>query len=333
MRQRSGLALLALAVLGLSSATLLFAQDELRLPSRFEENRFFIAPVTVSDDTLLFYTDTGGGLFIYEDVVERLDLPVDTMKTGDNAVRVAHLPEFRPDAAIPPPGGPFGGRLPVLAVDERRAVAASWSGMLGQDWFANRVWVFDYPRRELQLREPDALLEAESTHTVDLGFKSDSTGKRSAHFPRIQAVIEGDSLDLLFDTGAMVILTPSARETLGGGAEVRGASFIVQQVFDRWRTRHPEWRLIEDADQSVPGSAMIEVPEILVAGHTVGPVWFTVRPNENFHDFMSQWMDRRVDGALGGSALHFFRITVDYPAAKAHFNFPERPPADSPGTW
>jgi hypothetical protein len=38
--------------------------------------------------------------------------------------------------------------------------------------------------------------------------------------------------------------------------------------------------------------------------------------------YMSQWMDRRVEGALGGSALAFFRVTVDFPDAVAVFERP-----------
>jgi hypothetical protein len=30
-------------------------------------------------------------------------------------------------------------------------------------------------------------------------------------------------------------------------------------------------------------------------------------------------MDRRVDGALGGSLLRYFTVTVDYPRARASF--------------
>jgi hypothetical protein len=65
--------------------------------------------------------------------------------------------------------------------------------------------------------------------------------------------------------------------------------------------------------------SMIEVPEVRIAGQSVGPVWFTQRPDAAFHDFMAQWMDRPVDGALGGSAFRFFRMTVDYPRARASF--------------
>ena len=54
----------------------------------------------------------------------------------------------------------------------------------------------------------------------------------------------------------------------------------------------------------------------------MGPVWFTRRPDPSFHQFMSQYMDKQVEGALGGSALKFFRVTVDYPNAVAAFERP-----------
>ena len=160
----------------------------------------------------------------------------------------------------------------------------------------------------------------EGATTVPLGFRTDSTGKRVLSFPRIIAVVDGDTLQLLFDTGATGFLSPQAVAALGDSApSVRATSFITSEVLTRWRQRHPDWRVLDNADQTIPGMRMIEVPRITVAGSTVGPVWFTERPDRNFHEFMSQFMDRRVDGALGGNAFRFFRITVDYPAAVAHF--------------
>jgi hypothetical protein len=93
-------------------------------------------------------------------------------------------------------------------------------------------------------------------------------------------------------------------------------------MHDRWRAKHPGWRVIANADRSVAGMPMIEVPSMSIGGHRVGPVWFTVRPDRNFHQFMSQWMDRRIDGAIGGSALRYLRITLDYPNAIAELEKP-----------
>jgi hypothetical protein len=79
---------------------------------------------------------------------------------------------------------------------------------------------------------------------------------------------------------------------------------------------------MENAEDNRGAAPIIEVPAITIAGFTVGPVWFTRRPDAAFHEYMSQWMDRRVEGALGGSALRWFRIVVDYPGARAAFELP-----------
>lgn len=138
-------------------------------------------------------------------------------------------------------------------------------------------------------------------------------------FPRIQVVVDGEILDLLFDTGAHTPLTPLAHATIGDGrAAIRSTSFISNSIFQKWKIAHPNWRVIDKAEMG-SGEAMIEVPEVTIAGYSVGPVWFTRRADKNFHEFMSQWMDRRIEGALGGNALRFFRIVVDYPQQSAFF--------------
>jgi hypothetical protein len=146
-----------------------------------------------------------------------------------------------------------------------------------------------------------------------------STRERTTHFPRIRVQVDGESLDLLFDTGAAVHLTNSALAQLDDeGPPARGTSFIIETVFERWRQRHPDWRVIEHADSTLE-MPMIEVPEMSIGGYTAGLVWFTMRPDRKFHEYMSQWMDRRVKGTLGGSALRYFRVIVDYPNAVAIF--------------
>jgi hypothetical protein len=199
-------------------------------------------------------------------------------------------------------------------------LARGWSGMLGQEWFSGRVWTFDYPAHRLLLHTGPAPV-GDPSHTISLGFKA-AGGERQLDFPRIRVEIDGDTLDLLFDTGATAMLPPAALAAIAdGGPALRATSFITTTTFDRWRTRHPDWRVIPDADQ-LRGMAMIEVPRISVAGYAVGPVWFTQRPDRNFHEYMSQFMDRRIEGALGGSALQYFRVTVDYPRATALFERP-----------
>jgi hypothetical protein len=70
------------------------------------------------------------------------------------------------------------------------------------------------------------------------------------------------------------------------------------------------------------GADLIEVPEVAIAGQHVGPVWFERRNVGTFEDYMSRWMDQPIVGALGGNALGFFRVTIDYPNAVAFFERP-----------
>lgn len=292
----------------------------LALPARFDEHRIYVEPVTEAGRKIEFYTDTGGGLFVSQAAAERLGLATENLGgEGADAFHVASLPPFRADASIPLPSS-RAGRLPVYAPSPKEAASSlmRFDGMLGHEWFGGRVWTFDYPRQRLLLRVAGDVPEVEAAHRLPLGFKSDEAGKRALDFPRVQVHVNGAPLDLLFDTGAMTELTPGALAAVDdGGKAARATSFITATQFEAWRKAHPAWRVIEEAELG-SGQAMIEVPEVVFAGYTIGPVWFTRRADRNFHEFMSQFMDRRVEGALGGNALRHFCITVDYPAAMAY---------------
>jgi hypothetical protein len=128
-------------------------------------------------------------------------------------------------------------------------------------------------------------------------------------------------LSFLFDTGATNILSDEAlREIADSGAANRATSFLTESIYNKWREKHPEWRIVKVKTRT--GRAMIEVPSVSIAGFNAGPVWFTVQSDRAFHEYMAQWMDRPTEGALGGSALKFFRITADYPNAIAVFERP-----------
>ena len=118
------------------------------MPAVYDEDRFFVQPVTSSGQTLTFYTDTGGGLFIYRDSAERFGLTITNgAEQGKEPFYVAALPTFRADATIPLPEW-RKGRLPVLPRDPKSHAFSSKiheDGMLGQEWFGEHVWTFDYP--------------------------------------------------------------------------------------------------------------------------------------------------------------------------------------------
>lgn len=293
----------------------------IRLPVRYDEHRFFVRPITTAGQTLNFYTDTGGGLFLYAEEAERLGLPVSEVEADGQRVKMAPLPNFRPDAAVPAPLM-TRGNLPVIPRSSGDATAPSmrdWSGMLGQAWFAGRVWTFDYRGRRLLWRAAGDVPRVAKGNQASLGFRTDGSGQRRGNYPRITVTVDGEPLDLLFDTGAMNVLPPDVLKQVGdGAAPERATSFITLSVYERWRKRRPNWRAIEGI-RTLTGDALIEVPEVVIGGYPVGPVWFTRQPDRPFHEYMAQFMDRPVEGALGGSALRYLRVTVDYPNAIAYF--------------
>ncbi|HXC16823.1 MAG TPA: hypothetical protein VNV60_05220 [Holophagaceae bacterium] len=292
------------------------------LPVRWSENSFFVQPRTPKGETLQLYTDTGGGLLLLESTVKRLNLSVEA---GDPPS--VKLPPFDPAAWIPDPQGNNGALL-ISPPPPPGRPGSTADGQLGQAWFADRCWTFDYPGHRLLLRAVGDLPQVDPGHRVVLGFQTDKTGQRQANFPRIQASVDDEVLDLLFDTGATTIVQPQALQAIGDGRPAeRATSFITATTFERWHQRHPGWRVVASAE-AFTGAPMIEVPSMEVGGYATGPVWFTQRPDKAFHEFMSQWMDRRVEGALGGNAMRTFRVTVDYPSATAVF---ELRTAEQPG--
>ncbi|MEF3313208.1 hypothetical protein PV433_30400 [Paenibacillus sp. GYB004] len=291
------------------------------LPAEFRDDRILIRLVTRDGVPLQLLTDTGGGLVLTEEAVRKAGLvPDSTEVVGNKTFPAVDLPFGEEDETVPPLL--IGGRPgKFLVMSEPRGVLEGLDGLIGQAWFADRVWVFDYILRQF-IYDPDVIAGGamkDSPHTVPLGFLHNDQGSRMNSFPRIQVKIDGEVVDLLFDTGASIELSEQgAAGYADDGGRVRGTSFITLSLFQKWKRRNPDWRVIERAEQHT-GLPVIEVPEVEVAGYTVGPVWFTARPDPNFHTYISQWMDRRVEGALGGSCFRYFRITAHFPEAWACF--------------
>jgi hypothetical protein len=298
------------------------------IPTRYAEHRFIATPVTLDNVTLSLFTDSAGALFLYEDTVGQLRLSPETLKGASDDGRdltVVALPRFKPEAAIPPPlGGNYEGRVFVFPRRENapQNSMSRTDGMLGQQWFAGRVWTFDYPNQTLLWRAPGDLPAHDKSQEVKLAFKARASGKRANNFARIPIEVDGETIDFLLDTGATNVLSEDALKQIGDGRPAeRAASFLVRSVFEKWHKRHPDWRALENV-KTLTGSAMIEVPSITIGGFKVGPVWFTVQSDVGFQSVMGPLMDRRVDGAIGGSALHYLRMTVDWPNALAVFERP-----------
>jgi hypothetical protein len=306
--------------------------DSIVLPSRYDADRFFVRPVATTGDTLELFTDTGGGSgYLKAETVRRVGgtlqvlsvRPAEGTRAADT-VWSAKWPAFRDAAWIPAPdmGAPGVIYVPTGKRAEPGPVD-KWlkeDGFLGTSWFQNRIWTFDYPGRMLVLhtRSPRP---APNARRIAVGFKTDSNGVRIQHYPRIQIEVEGDTLDMLFDTGATTLLSDSAAALLADGrSPARATTFIMRSVFDRWRAKHPEWRVIARAE-GYSGMDMIQVPSVTIAGFRTGAAWFTVRNDVNYRNF-SRSFDKPIVGAIGGNALKSLRITMDFPASVAYVEQP-----------
>ncbi|GIL38815.1 hypothetical protein [Roseiterribacter gracilis] len=289
------------------------------VPSRFEADTVYVTLPVARGGSVELYTDTGGGGFVLsERAASRLGLQVGT---PSDAALSAELGAEARVARFPQVAGKLP-KLPAQAiVVPRAAQIPAWpeqgDGVVGASWFAGGVWTWDYPGRHL-VHERSNWKPPADARTVPVAFKIDRDGSRPTNFARLQVVIDGRELSLLLDTGAETFLTDDAVQRIGGGPQLRATSMIAASVFDQWRNAHPDWQFIDNA-QVATGASMIKVPSVEIAGFHTGPVWFTRRPDKNFHEFMSSMMDARVEGALGGNAFRTFVMTVDYPRARVSF--------------
>lgn len=271
---------------------------------------------------LRFFTDTGGADFLCRPIVSALGVDTETVTLEGTSVEVATWPEFQAESWIPGISLEEDPRSPALKgrllVRPEGSAPGGADGMLGQAWFGGRIWTLDYAAGRLVLH--DSPPNPNRSHgSAPLGFPRRADSRRGTHFPSIEATIDGTTIPFLFDSGATVRLSENARRKVGVDPSEVAACFVTTSIFDRWASDHPDWPLIEDADVNAGGQPMIQVPAVTIAGLEVGPAWFTRRPDANFHEFMSRMMDRTVEGALGGSLLRHFVVTVNYPDAIAHF--------------
>lgn len=292
------------------------AAERIELPAEFRHARVYVVPETVDGERVAFYTDTGGGAnMLARSEAERLGLlPGEAVEMEGETFTLVEFPALRDGRGIPPPRRPFDGRL--MVTDEQHFDA---QGFLGGRWFAGKVWEFDYPAGTLALLED--WKAPRDAHAVTLGFQVDASGERTMNFPRMTVEIDGEPLDMLLDTGATLSLSESAAKhfDVPAGTPV-GGGFITQSTFEKWAKKHPDW-LVVDAGDTLQGRAfpMIRVPEVIIAGHAVGPVWFAQRGDKAFREWMTSMMDAPIEGAIGGSAFQYLRMVIDYPGAKAYF--------------
>jgi hypothetical protein len=292
------------------------------LPTHYEAGHFYATPQTVDGSSLRLLVDTGGGgvagmYWLSAKATQRLGLKTGTCTVDGDALAVATPPAYRPGRQLPAPNGPCAGKLlvnPGPYPDD---------GQLGAAYLGSRVWTFDYPRQQLRI-EPGSWRPGPAAHRTPLGFQTDAHGEVVQHFPRIVVQVAGEPLNMLLDTGATAHPTP-AGSTATGIKTVNGfgvTSYITTSMLERWHKAHPRWTLVKDGDDLMAPhfkARLIEVPAVDIGGWSVGPVWFTERPDRAFHGMMASIMDVPPEGAIGANVLAHFSLTIDYPHATAWF--------------
>lgn len=138
-------------------------------------------------------------------------------------------------------------------------------------------------------------------------------------FPSIDIEVQGKIIPVLFDTGASAWPSDAAKPILGLDGTRVATSFIVASIFDEWRQKNSDWLVIENAC-TFSNEPMIRVPKLKIGDVIIGPVWFTRREDSNFHNYMSSMMDRKIEGAIGGSTLKYTRVVIDYPNEVAYIS-------------
>lgn len=331
---------ISILILFFFSNPLLAQTDFQKLPAKFEAHQIFIETITEDQDTIKFFTDTGGGaIFITEQLSNKLELEVDEQDFRGRSTKLATLPKLQSRYQIPFIPQEYDSDKETILNEKRELLSRKIivmppakginkkleekgiinEGMLGQDWFATRIWTFDYEKEELLLHNSFALGSRSDQNVVDIFFQKDEDRRHTHHMPRIKAEIASEEIDFLLDTGATTFVSENALIEMNDKLpSIRGASYVTQSKFEEWQSKYPEWKVIEKGELFTNAS-YIEVPEVTIAGHKVGPVWFTMRPDQAFYQHMAAMMDKKVDGALGGSLFQYFRITVNYPDEYAIF--------------
>ena len=319
-------AILFLSFLPASPAQAQSSSKPVLLPSQFiQGERIYLKMATASGDTVLGYCDSGGGFTaIYPDVVDKLQLQAAVQQTMVDSTAYSSIPfaAVVKDKDIAPtvtdPSTPFI-TTPSFTVPSKAMMQGEigfvrkfipHDAFLGQFFFLGKAWTFDYIHQQVWVNTPLSLADSAAPGVEKLGFKKNAEGKKTNGHPSMTIVVEGETIDVLFDIGASLILSPNGKQALNTTESSAGGSFIARSIGDKWHTQHPDWTYVEKAELN--GMPMIRVPLLTIVGRKIGPVWFSMRPDAVWSQMMIHSMDKVVKGAIGGSAFKYLKVTIDY---------------------
>ncbi|MCC2545498.1 retroviral-like aspartic protease family protein [Hymenobacter sp. BT175] len=307
------------------------AKDAVIVPAGFvDKGRFYLKLPALNGDTLTGFADTGGGgTFLYPHTIDRLAIAGKIKQGGKGSRKQPYIlfADVIKANTVPSPAVPFDSldQKPYFTVMPNEALQGEGGLLLsilphdvflGQHFFLGKSWTFDYPNERVYTNTPVPKNRTKSSGIQKLGFKKNAAGQKLYGHPSMQIEVSGETIDVLLDTGATIILSDTGRKQLGTEKTSLAGSFIARSVYDRWVAQHPAWKVIEKGEANAD---LIEVPQVKIGNSTVGPVLFAVRPDQAWSRMMIHSMDKVVKGAIGGSAFQYLVVTVDYNSELARF--------------
>lgn len=300
------------------------------LPSVFiNGERFYIKIPTCLGDTLLAFGDSGGGIsMLLPQAVEKNKLRPKLKSgifQGIMPVKFILFKDLVSNLRIPPPFPLriYNVRRPFERVADPFFLVPPADGeikeftqfmpeidiFLGQNFFMGKSWTFDYIHQQVWVNTSISNRDEGKPGVQKIGFKKNGNHASIFGHPSMVIEINGEMIDVLFDTGASIILSESGKKQMNTAALTIGGSFIAASIFNKWRKEHPQWKYFKEADKN---GDVIEVPIVKIGDIEVGPVLFSKRPDEDWSKGMIRTMDKIVKGAIGGSAFKYLKVTVDY---------------------
>ncbi len=300
------------------------------VPSVFMNGeRFYIKLFLENGDSILAFGDTGGGMSMMQaSTIEKNKLKSKTkigLLRGVMPIHYILLKDIVKDENFPQtyPMRNFVIRHPFSRVtepymvippedDEMKFIKQTMPDMdafFGQSFFMGKSWTIDYIHQKIWVNTPLTEKDKSYQYVQKIGFKKNSNQENIFGHPSMTIEVNGEIIDVLFDTGASIILSENGKKQLNTNSKTIGGSFIAKSIFDKWRKEHPEWKYYPKSDMD---NDVIEVPIVKIGGNEVGPVLFACRADENWSVNMINTMDKVVKGAIGGSGLKYLKVTIDY---------------------
>lgn len=296
-----------LLFLSFSVAAAIAVEPPVVIPTKYEQDRFYVITPAFNGVSATLLLDSGGATGIYPEFTWY-------WKTADSKVEENRLVFKGPSPFTKLPEDTIQENSIRLLPNGDEEVAMIRGllkdGIIGNGWLGTRKWNFNYPERKLTSLKS---IDAPRGNKVSLHFKNERL-----FYPRMEIAVDGESLDVLFDTGATSFFTEEAMRALSLKDAFAASSFVRESVFNNWRKKHPDWKIVEGGDR-LGNHPLIRVPAVKIASHEIGPVWFARRPNKAYDESMAEYMDCKCAGAIGGNILKNFDVTIDYPGKAAWF--------------